>query len=194
VTARVTVISTTTLAKNWGRLTKATLDYRRRDGVVQRFDREVYDHGNAAALMLHDPDRQTVLLVRQFRYPPLINGDAGDLLEVCAGLLDGDEPAIEAAAREALEETGHAPHSLRHVCDIYPSPGSLTEKVSLFIGRYDQTTFRHAGGGLESEGEEIELVELDFDEALVMTRDGRIVDAKTIILIQHLALERLSRR
>ncbi len=189
MTQRVTIVSTRTLAENWGRLSETTIDYTRRDGTVQRLRREVYDHGSAAALLLHDPARDTVLLVRQFRLPPLLNGDDGDMLEVCAGLLDGEAPAI-AAAREALEETGHAPADIRHVIDIYASPGSLTEKVSLFVGRYDAKTFRHDGGGLEAEGEEIELVEIAFADALAMLRDGRITDAKTVVLLQHLALER----
>ena len=188
--ARVKIVSTRVLAENWGRLTNSTLDYERRDGTVQRLEREVYDHGNAAALLLHDPRHDRVLLVRQFRYPALLNGDMPDLLEVCAGLLDGEDPLV-AVAREALEETGHEPRNIRHVCDAYMSPGSLTEKVSLYIGDYDEATLRHAGGGLIEEGEEIELIELDFAEALAMTRDGRIMDAKTIVLIQHLALERL---
>lgn len=193
MTDRVTVIATTVLARNWGQLIQYSLDYRRKDGLVQRLEREVYDHGNAAALMLHNPSRDTVLLVRQFRYPPVLNGDDGDLLEACAGLLDPGEAPLDAAAREALEESGHAPGAIRHVCDAYMSPGSLTEKVSLFVGEYDDTTLRHAGGGLAEEGEEIELVELGFAEALAMIRDGGITDAKTIILLQHLALERLDR-
>ena len=190
MTSRVKIVSSRILAENWGRLTGTTLDYQRRDGTVQRLEREVYDHGNAAALLLHEPRHDRVLLVRQFRYPALLNGDQPDLLEVCAGLLDGEDPLV-AAAREALEESGHAARNIRHVCDAYMSPGSLTEKVSLYIGDYDETTLRHAGGGLVEEGEEIELVELDFAEALAMSRDGRIMDAKTIILLQHLALERM---
>jgi nudix-type nucleoside diphosphatase (YffH/AdpP family) len=187
---RINIVSSRVLADNWGRLSDTTIDYTRKDGTVQRFNREVYDHGNAAALLLYDPKRDTVLLVRQFRYPVLTNGDDADLLEACAGLLDGDDPAV-AAAREALEETGHAPRDIIHVCDAYMSPGSLTEKVSLFVGTYDEETFRHPGGGLEHEGEEIELVEFDFAEALAMTRNGGIIDAKTIILLQHLALGRV---
>ncbi len=189
---RIKVVAVETLARGWGLLTSTSIDFRRRDGVVQRLVREVYDHGNAAALLLHDPARDTVLLVRQFRYPPMLNADQPDLLEVCAGLLDpGDDHPEQAAAREALEETGHAPRAIRHVCDAYMSPGSLTEKVSLFIGDYDETTRRHAGGGIVADSEDIELVELPMAEALAMIGDGRIVDAKTILLLQHLALERL---
>lgn len=187
--SRISIISIETLVEGWGRLTNTTFDYHRRDGTVQRLDREVYDHGNAAALLLFDPGRETVLLLRQFRYPPVLNGDDPEMLEVCAGLLDGEAPAI-AAARETLEEAGHAPRDIRHVCDVYSSPGSLTEKTSLFIGHYGDDTRCNAGGGLAEEGEEIELVELPLEGALTMIDDGRILDAKTIILLQHLALSR----
>jgi nudix-type nucleoside diphosphatase (YffH/AdpP family) len=193
MTERATIVSTQLLHDGWGRYSSVTIDYRRQDGTVQRLEREVYDHGSAAAMLLWDERRQTVLLVRQFRLPPVLNGDPGDMLEVCAGLLDGEAPLI-AAAREALEETGHAPTGISHVCDIYVSPGSVTEKVSLFIGHYGAETFRHSGGGIEDEGEEIELVELPLAKALAMIGDGRIVDAKTIILLQHLALTPLRNR
>ncbi len=189
MTDRIKIIAKDLLAKNWGSLTNFTLDYRRRDGQVQRLEREVYDHGSAAAVLLHDPSRDTVLLVRQFRLPAQLNGDDPDMLEVCAGLLDNDAPEI-AAAREALEETGHAPTHLTFVCNTYASPGSLTEKVALFIGHYGAHTLRHQGGGLIEEGEEIEMVELGFADALAMITSGGITDAKTIILLQHLALSR----
>lgn len=190
MTERIRNLAVETLADDWGKLTRTSFDYRRRDGEVQRLTREVYDHGSAAALLLFDPARQTVLLVRQFRYPATLNGDDPEMLEVTAGLLDGEAPEV-AAAREALEEAGHAARSIRHVCDIYASPGSLTEKVALFIGHYDESTRRNEGGGLIEEGEELELVELPLDEALAMIGDGRIMDAKTVILLQKLALERL---
>lgn len=184
---RIKIIGVETLAEDWGRLTRTTMDYRRADGAVQRFSREVYDHGSAAAVLLFNPERQTVLLVRQFRYPPLLNGDDPNMLEICAGLLDGEHPDV-AARREAIEETGHDPANLVHVCDVYASPGSLTEKVALYIGHYGESTRRNAGGGIEAEGEEIELVELPFAEALAMIGKGRIIDAKTVITLQHLAL------
>jgi nudix-type nucleoside diphosphatase (YffH/AdpP family) len=189
VTKRISNVAAETLFEGWGRLTGTSFDYQRRDGTVQRLKREVYDHGNAAALLLFDPERKTVLLLRQFRYPPMLNGDDPEMLEVCAGMLDDEAPAA-AAARETLEESGHAPKEVTHVCDVYSSPGSLTEKTSLFIGHYGADTRRHEGGGLPDEGEEIELVELPLADALAMIRDGRILDSKTIILLQHLALSR----
>jgi len=189
MTDRIKLIDTEILSHDWGRLTRVTLDYRRADGRVQRLVRENYDHGNAAAILLVDPARSSVLLVRQFRYPVLANADPAFLLEACAGLLDDDNP-LTCASREAIEETGHAPRNIRRICDIYPSPGSLQEKVTLFIGDYNAETRQATGGGLFHEGEDIELVELPLDNALAMIGTGEIVDAKTIILLQHLALER----
>lgn len=186
---KIVVRAVTELARSWGALSEARIDYRREDGTVQQLTREVYDHGNAAAILLTDPERDTVLLVRQFRYAVHANGDEAFMLEACAGLLDGDDP-LTCAAREALEETGHAPRAIRPVGAIYASPGSVKERTSLFIGEYGAQTRQTAGGGLEAEGEEIEVVELPFAKALGMVADGRIFDAKTVILLQRLALER----
>jgi nudix-type nucleoside diphosphatase (YffH/AdpP family) len=127
---KIRLIGTEVLSNAWGRLTRATLDYRRDDGMVQRLSRENYDHGNAASILLLNPARRTVLLVRQFRYPVFANGDPAFLLEACAGLLDGDDP-LTCARREALEETGHEPKNIEYVSDVYTSPGSVQEKVSL---------------------------------------------------------------
>lgn len=184
---KIRLIGTEILSNDWGRLTRVTLDYRRDDGTVQRLRRENYDHGNAASILLFNPTRRTVLLVRQFRYPVLANGDPAFLLEACAGLLDGDDP-LTCARREALEETGHEPKNIAHVSDIYMSPGSVQEKVSLFLGHYDETTYRNLGGGLVEEGEEVEVVEMGLGDAVAACGDGRIVDGKTIVLLQHLRL------
>lgn len=189
---KVTLIGTETLSDDWGTLTRVTLDYRRDDGTVQRLSRENYDHGNAAAIVLFEPEKRSVLLVRQFRYPVLANGDAAFLLEACAGLLDGDDPET-CARREAIEETGHEPRDIVHVSDVYMSPGSVQEKVSLFVGHYGEDTYRHFGGGLVEEGEELEVVEMGLDDALAACRDGRIIDGKTVILLQHLRLAELTK-
>lgn len=186
---RIKIKSVTTLAEHWGALRQADVEYRAADGSLHHLKREIYDRGNAAAIALFDPARQTVLLVRQARFPALLNGDPAFMLEVCAGMLDGDDP-LTCAHKEALEETGHAPRNVRKICDIYPSPGAVQEKVALFVGEYDAQTRQAQGGGLAHEGEDIELVELPLDEALGMIESGELTDAKTIILLQHLALER----
>jgi nudix-type nucleoside diphosphatase (YffH/AdpP family) len=189
VDERIKLVGIEMLSEAWGKLTRATLDYRRADGTHQTQLRECYDHGNAAAMILFDPARRTVLLTRQFRYPVAANGDPAWLIEACAGLLDGDDP-LTGIMREALEETGHQPRDVQHLFDTYPSPGSLQEKLSLFVGHYDAATKITDGGGLAEEGEEIEVLELGLDAALAMIGSGGIVDAKTVMLLQWLALHR----
>lgn len=185
----IKILFTETLAQAWGRLDRVSFEQVRRDGTIQRHAFEVYDHGSAAAMLLVDPERDTVLLIRQFRLGVHVNGDPAFLLEACAGLLDGDTPEA-CARREAEEETGYRPRNVRHVLDAYMSPGSLTEKVSCFIGDYSEADRVAPGGGLAEEGEDIELVEIGVSAALTMIRAGLIIDAKTVMLLQHLALER----
>ena len=186
---RIRLVGTEILSKDWGTLTRATLDYRRADGSWHSQVREVYDHGNAATIILFDPARRMVLLTRQYRYPVSLNGDPAWLLEACAGLLDGEDKLV-AIMREALEETGHRPRDVEFLFDGYMSPGSLTEKLSFFVGHYGDDTKVAAGGGLHAEGEEIELLEMSLDDALGLIRSGAIIDTKTITLLYWLALNR----
>lgn len=175
------------LSHDWGNLSRYTISVRRRAGDWQQQYREVYDHGSAAALLLCDPDRGTVILTRQFRLPVHLNGDDPALIEVCAGLLDGDPPEV-CARREAEEESGYRVEAVTHAFDAYMSPGSLTEKLSCFIGLYHEGHRVSEGGGLAHEGEDIEVLEMPFATALGMIGTGAITDAKTIMLLQHAAL------
>lgn len=184
----IKIIGAETLSENWGLLKKYTFEITHRDGARQRHQREVYDRGNAAAVLLHDPARDTVVLIRQFRMPVHVSGDSGYLIEACAGLLDGDDPET-CARKEVEEETGYRVTRLRHAFDAYMSPGSVTEKLSFFIGNYDAAARVSAGGGLDHEGEDIEVLEMSFETATAMIRSGEIVDAKTIMLLQFAALE-----
>ena len=184
---RVRVKSVVVLAHNWGELKETTFDYQRRDGRWEEQTRETYDHGHAAAVLPFDRERRTVLLVRQFRFAAFVAGVGGPMLEVCAGLLDGDD-AETCASREAEEELGYRVHDLRLVYEAYVSPGSLTERVSCFTAGYSPADRVSEGGGHSSEGEDIEVIEMPLDEAAAAIGDGAIIDAKTILLIQHLLL------
>jgi nudix-type nucleoside diphosphatase (YffH/AdpP family) len=179
--------SVTPLARGWGRLDNYEVDHVRGDGTRQTVLREVYDHGSAAAVLMYAPGHNTVILTRQFRLPVHLNGDAAWLIEAPAGMLDGELPAV-AARREAIEETGHVPEAMVFLFDAYASPGSLTEKCACFLARYTPGGQTGTGGGLDAEGEDIEVLELDLDEALAMITTGAIMDAKTILLLQALAL------
>lgn len=187
---KIIIESVTKLAHNWGRFDDYHVNHLRRDGSRQTVRREVYDHGSAAAVLLHAPATDTIILTRQFRLPPHLNGDPAWLIEVPAGMLDGESAAV-AAHREAVEETGYEPADLQFMFNAYMSPGSLTEKCACFLARYIPGAPLHAGGGLEHEGEDIEVFEIGFADALAMIGHGEIIDAKTIMLLQALALQKL---
>lgn len=187
VADRVRVRDIKVLSDNWYVLRKATFDWRRNDGSWQTQAREAYDRGNGVALLPYNAAARTVILTRQFRYPAFSNGYDGLLTEVPAGLLDDADP--EARIRsEVEEEIGYRLGDVRLVFDCFMSPGSVTERLSLFIAEYDASMRIGDGGGLEGEGEEIDVLEIGFDEAMAQIGDGRIRDAKTIILLQHAAL------
>lgn len=176
------------LATAWHVLRRTTFDFRHTDGHWSREQRETYDRGNGATILLHDTDRGTVLLGRQFRYPVYVNGHPdGMMLETAAGLLDDDDPET-AIRRETSEELGVTVGDLEHVFDVFMSPGSVTERLHFYAAPYTPHTRTAVGGGLAGDGEDISVVELPFAEALAMIADGRIADAKTIMLLQWAAL------
>ena len=185
---RVKIEGAETLSDNWGRLTKYSIAYRRRDGAAERQSREVYDRGDGAAILLYNKQRRTIVLTRQFRLPALLNGHPdGMLLEAPAGLLDADDP-VTAIRREAEEETGYRITQVEEVLAPIMSPGSVTERLHLFVGEYTAADRVSAGGGHASEGEDIEVIEVPLDQALAMIERREIVDAKTILLIYHARL------
>ncbi|MBP6547037.1 MAG: NUDIX domain-containing protein [Phenylobacterium sp.] len=176
-----------TLSDEWATLKRVTFDYQRRDGTWERQVRQTYDRGDGAVILPYDPDRGTVLLTKQFRIPAYVTGHQEPLIEAAAGLLDADDPET-AIKREAEEELGYRFSAVTPVFKVYMSPGSVTEQLSFFTARYSPADKVGAGGGHADEGEDIEVLEVTLDEALQMVRDGVIVDAKTIMLIQHLLL------
>lgn len=188
-TEHVKLLDVQVLSDNWYVLRRVTCSLRRRDGQWQTMSREAYDRGNGAALLLFDPRRSTVVLTRQFRLPAFLNGCAdGLLIETCAGLLDGDDPET-CIRREAEEETGYRVRQPRKVFEAYMSPGSVTEKLHLFVAEYEPGDRILSGGGLEGEGEDIEVIEMPLADALARIANGSIQDGKTIMLLQHVALE-----
>jgi len=184
----IRIESKTPLAKSWGRLDSYSVTHGRRDGTEQTVTRDIYDHGSATAALLYSPEGGTVVLIRQFRLPPHLNGDPAWMIEAPAGMLDGEAPEM-AARRELLEETGYDAQTLVRVFSAYASPGAITEKTTYFLGRYTPGQQAAAGGGLADEGEDIEVLEISLSQALDMVSDGRICDAKTILLLQALALD-----
>jgi nudix-type nucleoside diphosphatase (YffH/AdpP family) len=187
---RVRVKDVKVLSDDWYLLKKTVFDYRRNDGEWQSQSRETYDRGNGATILLYDPTRRTVVLVRQFRYPAFVSGYDDFLIETPAGLLDNASPE-ERIRAETEEETGFRVRDVRRVFEAFMSPGAVTERIYFFVGRYEPGDRVSLGGGHVGEGEDIEVIEVDIDEALAMVADGRICDAKTIMLLQYAALHLL---
>ena len=186
----IRILSTEILSDDYYLLKKITFEIQRRDGAWQSMSRETYDRGNGACILLYDPARKTVLLTRQFRFPAFVNGHAEPLIEVCAGLLDEHDPET-AIVKEAAEECGVTVANPTRVFECFMSPGSVTEKLTFFVAAYSAASRIGAGGGIAQEGEDIEVLEMTLGEALAMIGDGRIVDAKTIMLLQYAQLQGL---
>jgi nudix-type nucleoside diphosphatase (YffH/AdpP family) len=184
---RIKIRSVETLSDDWGTLKKTTFEYQARDGTWETQTRETYDRGDGAVILPYDAERRTVLLTRQFRLPAYVSGHPEPLIEACAGLLDADDSET-AIRREAEEELGYRLRDIKHLYTPFMSPGSLTERLSFFTADYTPADRVSAGGGHAHEGEDIEVLEMSLDEAMAAVLDGRIVDAKTIMLLQHLKL------
>jgi nudix-type nucleoside diphosphatase (YffH/AdpP family) len=190
--AEVRIVDEKILSDDWYSLKKYTFDIQRRNGDWQQQTREVYDRGNGATVLLYNRERETVILTRQFRFPVFMNGHEGYLIEAAAGLLDNMDPERRIKA-EAEEETGFKISTVQKVFEAYMSPGSVTEKLYFYIAEYDAGDKTSAGGGIEAEGEDIEVLEMPLKDALAAVENGLIVDGKTIMLLYHVALKVISR-
>jgi nudix-type nucleoside diphosphatase (YffH/AdpP family) len=187
ISDRIRVQNVRVLSANHYTLKTTTLEWRRANGEWQTQHRETYDRGNGATLLPYNLAQRTVVLVRQFRYPAFVNGYDDLLIEAAAGLLDNESPEVRIRA-EAEEETGYRLGDIRKVFEAYMSPGSVTEKLHFFVAEYELAMKIGSGGGIADEGEDIEVLELPIDLGLAMIGDGRIADAKTIMLLQYAAL------
>lgn len=187
----IKIKKTEVLAHNWAKLSKFTFDYIKADGTVEEQKREVYDRGNGAAILLYNTFKKTVVLIKQFRLPTYLNkNESGFLIEVCAGILEEEHPE-ETVIRETEEETGYQIQNVKKVFQAYMSPGALTEVIHFYVAEYDDTMKKGLGGGLDSEHENIEVLEMPFDTAYQMIASGEIVDAKTIMLLQYAKINQL---
>lgn len=189
---RVRVKDVRLLSDNWYTLKTTTFEWQRSDGRWQECKRETYDRGNGAVLLLYNRARRSVVLTRQFRYPAFVNGHDALLIEAPAGLLDDATPE-ECIRAEAEQEVGFRVRAPHKVFDAFMSPGSVTERLHFFVAEYDPEDRIGSGGGLEAEGEDIEVMELPLDDALAMVASGEIRDGKTIMLLQHAALQLMPR-
>jgi nudix-type nucleoside diphosphatase (YffH/AdpP family) len=187
---RIRVLSVELLSHKRQDLEFYTVQYERNDGSSQELQREIYRLGDGAAGLLYDLARRTVILVRQFRLPAYLRGDAAWVLEAPAGFLDGVSPE-ERVKLEIAEEAGFRVQHVHKVFEALMIPGGVTHVVHGFVAPYTPADRIDSGGGVLEEGEDIEVVELSIDDALAMVAGGKIVDGKTIMLLQYAALSLL---
>ncbi|MFV0540756.1 MAG: NUDIX domain-containing protein [Aestuariibaculum sp.] len=179
------------LSDNYYILNKLTYQYLTSGGEWVNQMREVYDRGDGAGILLYNKQKQTVILIKQFRMPTFANdNESGFLLEICAGMLDKDNPEA-CVIRETEEEVGYRLKEVKKVYEAYSSPGVMTEKMYFFIGEYTDKMKVSEGGGLESETEDIEVIEMPFSEAINLLHTGKINDTRTIVLLQYAIIHKL---
>lgn len=182
---RVKIKEIKVLSDNWYVLRKVTFDFQTDEGSWETQEREAYDRGNGAAILLYNSDKKTVILTKQFRMPTYLNGNHdGMMIEACAGVLDENNPE-DCIRKETEEETGYKIGAIKKVFESYMSPGSVTEILHFFIAEYTDDMKINEGGGLAEEQENIEVLEVEFKKAWDMMKSGQIVDAKTIMLLQY---------
>jgi nudix-type nucleoside diphosphatase (YffH/AdpP family) len=188
---KVKIRSIKNLSDDWYKLDKVNFDYQLKNNSWQNQTRESYDRGNGACVLLFNKENNKVVLTKQFRMPTYLNGNSdGMMIEVCAGLLDGDDP-ITCIIKEAEEETGYKIQNASKVLEVYSTPGAVTEIIHYFVAEYNSKMKVSSGGGKAEETEEIDVLEIDFNQALLMIEEGKINDAKTIILLQYAKIHNL---
>ena len=184
-------IKKTLLSDNYYTLHKLNFDYQMPDETWVHQMREVYERGHGAGILLYNTTKKTVILVKQFRMPSFLNDRKdGFLIEIPAGILDEDNPE-QCIIRETEEETGIRLKSVKKIYEGYSSPGVLTEKMHFFTGEYTDDMKVSMGGGLASESEDIEVLEVPFKEAIEMLENGNIIDTRTIVLLQYAQIHKL---
>ncbi|MAD96028.1 MAG: NUDIX domain-containing protein [Flavobacteriaceae bacterium] len=173
----------------WGTLRRLSFDYTFKNGKVKRLTHEVYGKSDGVAILLYNPETRRIILTKQFRAPVWVaQKNQSSLVEVCGGAIDGGEDPMETVKREAVEEVGIAPTNIKFVSQTFLSPGILSEKIFLYTGEYKSEQLTTRDGGVFEEGEEIEVLEITYDKAFAMIKSGELLDARTLILLQHLLL------
>ncbi|WP_430468071.1 NUDIX domain-containing protein [Winogradskyella ouciana] len=190
---RIKNINRKILSDKYFTLSEVKFDYQLKSGDWVKNTWEVLERGNAAAALLYNMEKQTVILVKQFRLPAYMNGvETGFMLEVPAGILENNDGSAEdAMKREILEETGYKVPKLTKIYDAFATPGGSTERFSCFVGEYSDEMKVENGGGLDDENEDIEIVEMPFKDAIEKINSGGIIDAKTIMLLQYAQINKL---
>ncbi len=184
---RFRILNHEPLYRGFFRLDAWTIEHDRFDGGRQTIVREHLERGDAVAVLLHDPKRDQVLLIEQFRIGPAVRPDTADgdawLLEIVAGMLDEGESPEDCARRECIEEAGYAPAKLTSLGWYYSTPGGSSERIHLFLGEVDRNRPAGPGGGVAGEHEDIRVLWTSREQALAWVAEGRINSAPPMLAL-----------
>lgn len=183
---RVTIHSKRRVFDGFFKIDEAELSYERFDGRMSATVRRLcFERGDSVAALVFHRDRRCALFTEQFKYPTYAKGP-GWIVETVAGMIDAGETPEAALRRELREELGYEAEALEPIADFYLSPGGSSERILLYYAEVSEAGRSGAGGGVESEGEDIATVALTLDELAGLLRSGGLHDAKTIIGVQWL--------
>jgi ADP-ribose pyrophosphatase len=190
----VEVVEKAEVYKGRFQIDRYRLRHKRHDGTwSETFTREVFERGQAAAVLPYDPALDRVVLIEQFRPGAYAAGRHPWLIEIVAGIIDPGETAETVVRREAWEEAHVELSAVERIGSFLMTPGACTEGVDFYVGRVDS---RGAGGthGLAHEHEDIRVFTAATDEAAALLAAGKVENALAIIAIQWLLLNRMQLR
>jgi len=149
--------------------------------------REVFERGDAVAVLPYDPAQDSLVMIEQFRPGAMRGDDSPWMLELIAGIIETGERDEDVVRREAMEEAACEISELVPIATVFPSAGACTEQVRLYCGRVSKA---EVGGqfGLEEEGEDIQVHSVRRVDALSMLAENRIPNGHTLIALQWLQL------
>ncbi|WP_299050781.1 NUDIX domain-containing protein [uncultured Polaribacter sp.] len=189
---KIKILSSKIVSNFWGTLEHVNFNFTFKNGKTENLTHEVYGKNDGVAILLYNLETKKVILSKQFRMPVFVAGVSnGFSIEVVGGALDEGESPEDCVIRETEEEVGYKIDKITKISTVFLSPGLVKERVHLFIGAYKDINKTKNGGGLESENEEIEVLEFSFAEAFKMIATQKIIDARTILLLQYFKLKNL---
>jgi len=170
------------------KIDRAVIQFERFDGTITKdVIRYNFDRGDSVAMLAINPRKQSIILLKQFRYPAYASDPSqGWLLEIPAGSVEKGDNPLDTAKRELIEEIGYTCENLNLIYTLYPSPGGSSERIFLYYIGIDDHLKISEGGGLKEEEEDIQVIEIPIAEAFQLLDNKDIYDAKTIIALQWL--------
>ncbi|PQJ82360.1 NUDIX domain-containing protein [Polaribacter glomeratus] len=189
---KISNVTSKVISSFWGTLEHVNFDFRFKNGKSANLTHEVYGKNDGVAILLYNPSTKKVILSKQFRMPVYVAGVSnGFSIELVGGAIDDNESPENCVIRETEEEVGYSVKKVKKVATVFLSPGLMKERTYLYVASYNEDNKVDNGGGLASENEEIEVLETSFKTALKMIETEEIIDARTIMMLQYLQINRL---